>query len=146
MAESNSFKSLRNLLVEELTPLLSPEETFIQLFHKEAVMEFPYAPEDGVSHITGEKEMREYFAQVGDLLEIDEMILDQKYISSDQKTAILEFHCTGRLIPTGHDYNQKYISVISISNGKITRYKDYWNPDVIRKALGNEWGDTLRNP
>ena len=139
MSENKSFSSLRDFLLKELEHLLTPEEEFINLFDKKAIMEFPYAPEDGVSHIRGEKEMREYFAKIGELLDIDELILDQKYFCADQQTAILEFHCRGRLIPTGNPYHQKYISVITISQGKIMHYKDYWNPDVIRKAQGHDW-------
>ncbi len=139
MSESKTFELLRELILREAGHLLTPEEGFIGLFDKQGVMEFPYAPENGVTRLEGEREMRDYFAMIGDLLEIDEFIHDQTYLTADQQTVILEFHCHGKLVPTNASYDQKYISVISISNGKIIRYKDYWNPDVIQKGLGNSW-------
>ncbi len=143
MSESKTFFYLRELILRELGDILTPGEGFIGLFDKNGVMEFPYAPEGGVAKLEGEQEMLEYFAKVGDLLDIDEFIHDHTYLTADQQTAILEFHCHGKFIPTGAPYNQKYISVISIADGKITHYKDYWNPEVIQKGLEDNWETKL---
>lgn len=144
MSESKTFFSLRELILQELGDLLTPEEGFIGLFDTNGVMEFPYAPEGGVARLEGKQAMQSYFAKVGDLLDIDKLIHDHTYLTADQKTAILEFHCHGKLIPTGAPYNQKYISVISIANGKIAHYKDYWNPELLQKGLGEHWGEKFK--
>jgi ketosteroid isomerase-like protein len=39
-------------------------------------------------------------------------------------------------VPTGKPYDQRYISVIEHRDGKIVRYVDYWNPQIVAEALG----------
>jgi len=49
---------------------------------------------------------------------------------------VFEFTCEGRAVSTGVAYDQTYISVVTLRNGRIARYKDYWNPLVTLAALG----------
>lgn len=56
--------------------------------------------------------------------------------SMESGTFILEFNCTGRGAKTGLPYNQRYISVITLKDGHITRYLDYWNPLILQQAMG----------
>jgi ketosteroid isomerase-like protein len=39
-------------------------------------------------------------------------------------------------VRTGVAYDQTYISVVTLRDGRIARYKDYWNPLVALAALG----------
>lgn len=45
-------------------------------------------------------------------------------------------HCIGRGVATGLHYNQRYISVITVEQGYIVNYLDYWNPLILAEALG----------
>ncbi|MCM2422638.1 hypothetical protein [Streptomyces sp. RKAG293] len=35
----------------------------------------------------------------------------------------------------GRPYNQKYISVVETPDGKISRYVDFWNPQVAAESM-----------
>jgi ketosteroid isomerase-like protein len=39
-------------------------------------------------------------------------------------------------VATGAPYNQLYISVVTLRDGRIAHYRDYWNPLVVLTALG----------
>jgi ketosteroid isomerase-like protein len=43
---------------------------------------------------------------------------------------IIEFRSQGSGQKTRRPYNQRYINVIRIRDGKIVAYRDYWNPLV----------------
>ncbi|KOY15119.1 nuclear transport factor 2-like protein [Paenibacillus xylanivorans] len=48
----------------------------------------------------------------------------------------------GELAQWVEPYNQTYISIVSHQNGKITHYKDYWNPMVVLESdLGGNEND-----
>lgn len=49
---------------------------------------------------------------------------------------------TGHVIETGLPYRQSYISVIETRDGRIVRYKDYWNPLVVKRPLGGSFLQT----
>jgi hypothetical protein len=52
------------------------------------------------------------------------------------ETVIVEFSCTGEGVETGAPYDQVYISVVTLREGRIAHYRDYWNPLVVLTALG----------
>ena len=49
---------------------------------------------------------------------------------------VLETSCEGVATHTGKPYNQQYISVITLRDGHIVHYRDYWNPLVVLEAMG----------
>ena len=57
-------------------------------------------------------------------------------------STIFEASCQGRGANTGLAYDQDYISVVTLKDGRIARYADYWNPLVLVHALGGQ--DALR--
>lgn len=129
---------LSRMLHAELGEYLTPAEDFIDMFDKNGVMEFPYTPETGVQTIEGRDEMKDYFAHVRGMIVIRDIMNPQTYICQDGKNVIIEFECQGKIVATGRPYNQKYVSVIRLTNGKIRRYRDYWNPQVLMNALAKE--------
>ena len=44
------------------------------------------------------------------------------------KVVIVEFGITGRIRSNGQPYDQSYIEVITLEDGKIKNIRDYWNP------------------
>lgn len=132
------INSLTRMLRSELGEHLIPVEDFVDMFTENGVMEFPYSPEGRIQKLEGHDAMKDYFEHVRDLIAISDMMNPQTYISQDGKNAIVEFECQGEVVATGRPYNQKYVSVISLSEGKISRYRDYWNPLVLINALKDE--------
>ena len=55
----------------------------------------------------------------------------------DPDTLIVEFAGRGRTAASGKSYEQRYISVVRMRDGKIAHYKDYWNPLAVLAAFGN---------
>ena len=104
------------------------------LFADDGVQEFPFAPEGSPRKIDGKAGIAEYlkdYPEKFDLHHIGEPVWHH-----DGDTAIAEFTVEGTAVPTGKPYNQRYISVIEHRDGKITRYVDYWNPQIVAEALG----------
>jgi uncharacterized protein len=42
--------------------------------------------------------------------------------------AIIEMTMTGTVTATGAPYEQSYVVVLTVRDGLIARYRDYWNP------------------
>jgi len=48
--------------------------------------------------------------------------------TADPDVVIGEFAASGLVVATGEPYTARYIAVLTITDGRIRRYRDYWNP------------------
>jgi uncharacterized protein len=53
---------------------------------------------------------------------------------------VLEYACDGQVVATGAAYANRYISVLTIDQRKVTRWRDYLDPLAVFDALG--WPET----
>jgi ketosteroid isomerase-like protein len=56
--------------------------------------------------------------------------------SVDPEVVIVEFGATGIVVATGAPYQMRYIAVITVREGEIQRYRDYWSPQAAAEAMG----------
>ena len=104
------------------------------LFHEDGVQEFPFAPQGSPQRIEGKAVIADYLADYPKKLDLHR--IGRPVWHHDGDTAIAEFAVEGTAVPTGRPYDQRYIGVIEHRAGKIVRYDDYWNPQIVAEALG----------
>ncbi len=51
--------------------------------------------------------------------------------TTDPETIVAEMRGVGRLVETGAPYDMTYIAVVTVRDGRITNYRDYWNPLAV---------------
>jgi uncharacterized protein len=132
---SGTFDTFGDLLKGAIGPALVAADEFLDLFAEDVVFEFPYAPEGLAKRLDGRDRLAAHLVQLSPLLQFDRFDLGASYVCGD--TVVFEFTCEGRGVTTGVAYDQNYISVVTLRDGRITRYKDYWNPLVALAALGS---------
>jgi uncharacterized protein len=108
-----------------------------ELFADDGVQEFPFAPKGSPERIESKARIAEYLKDYPEKLNLHH--IGQPVWHHDGDTAIAEFAVKGTAVATGKPYNQRYISVIEHQGGKITRYVDYWNPQIVTDALGGKF-------
>ena len=131
---TRKFDSFSRLLRSALGENLAPGKEISDLFAEDIVFEFPYAPEGVPRRLSGKAALMNHLGRISPLLEFGEMTLHRVHPSGE--TFVLEFSCEGTGRQTGAPYNQRYVSVVTLSDGLIVRYVDYWNPLVLLSALG----------
>lgn len=129
-----TLTSLADMLRTHLGDLLAPADSFVDMFAENGAMEFPFAP-DGIGEtLVGKQALSAHFKRIGGMLSISAM-KDVEVHRGNDDTVVIEFSCDGTAIPTGRPYPQRYVSVIRLQDGKIVRYRDYWNPLVVNAAF-----------
>jgi ketosteroid isomerase-like protein len=115
---------------------------YLALWHEDAVAEFPFAPPgaprrlDGITAITG------YLIDYPDKIDIAEVSTLTMHETVDPAVVVAEFTATGTIVATGKPYEMSYIAVVTAAHGKITHYRDYWNPMTVLEAMGdNQLGE-----
>lgn len=131
---TDKFDSFPDLLRHALAGRLPASDDMLDLFAEDLVFEFPYAPAGLPQRLVGRQALADHMASLGPLIAFGSLCLDAVHRAGD--TFVIEFRCCGHGRQTGRPYDQSYISVITLRNGRIARYRDYWNPDVVTSALG----------
>jgi uncharacterized protein len=131
---ADKFDSFSDLLRAALGDRLADADSLIGLFTDDVVFEFPYAPDGLPKRLHGTAALAAHLDKLGPLLSFGQMQLGSVYAAGD--TVIFEFSCSGQGVQTGAPYDQAYISVVTLRDGRIAHYRDYWNPLVVLTALG----------
>lgn len=132
--EGDTLTTLADILRANLGDLLAPADSFVDMFAEDGAMEFPYAPDGVGKTLVGKPALSAHFNAIGGMLSIS-AIKDVEVHRNDGDTVVVEFACDGMVVPTGKPYPQRYVSVIKLKDGKIVRYRDYWNPLVFSAAF-----------
>lgn len=131
---NDKFTSFSDLLRGALGAQLKGGAEIADLFTEDVVFEFPYAPEGLPRRLDGLTALKGHLTRLGPILELREFTLHAVHFS--EKAVVFEFSCDGQGLATGLPYDQDYISVVSLREGRISYYRDYWNPLVVLSALG----------
>lgn len=107
---------------------------WVDLFTDDGVLEFPYGPEGFPDLVTGKAELFDYMRNFPEHFDVT-FSAPTYHLTVDPSLVIAEFASTGHAVTTGRPYNQRYISVVSTEGGRISRYVDFWNPQVGADAL-----------
>ena len=124
-------------MIEQALNGLVDGDQFFDLFKDDVVFEYPYAFPGFVSRIEGRARLKSHFSGYGDILTLHRMSdLIVHRTLGDPAVVILEYSSHGRGVQTGKSYDNRYVSVITIRDRKITHWRDYWNPQIVLDAIG----------
>jgi uncharacterized protein len=136
---SNPERSLSAILRKTLGDRLAPNaEDLLAICAEDVVFEFPFSPAGGIHRLEGKQALSAYLPRLSRLIRIDSLQAKAVYRSTDPDTTIIEMEARGAGIATGTPYDQRYISVVRTRDGRVSHYRDYWNPLILLEAVGGE--------
>jgi uncharacterized protein len=109
---------------------------WVNLFTEDAAVEFPYAPAGYPIEVVGKTNLLTHATRFAETFRV-EFTEPQFHETVDPTVVIAEVKSTGVALQTGRPYNQTFICVVETAGGKMSRYVDYWNPQVVAEALGS---------
>lgn len=113
--------------------------TWMDIWSEDAIVEFPYAPDQFPKRLEGKNAIYEYYKNVSPVFELLEEKPLATYPSSDPLVAVFETSMHFRILSTGKDYCQDYIGIVKVrDDGRIILYREYWDPLRILEALQHE--------
>src|SRR5216684_3657614 len=86
--------------------------------------------------VEGRNAVAELYRPYGTLIVLDRC--HDLAVHHDTKTGVvvLEYASEGRVVSTGAPYANRYISVLTITDRKVTHWRDYLDPVAVFDALG----------
>jgi len=116
-------------------------QAWLRLCTDDVIFEFPFAPPSRPSRVEGKEALGWYLACIPSRIAFDGLSNLEVHQTLNPDVAIVEMTATGTVKDTDEPYEMSYVVVLTVREGKIARYRDYWNP---LKALGaaDEGGQT----
>ncbi|WP_413503464.1 nuclear transport factor 2 family protein [Serratia grimesii] len=105
-------------------------------FTEDGGWEFPFAPEEfGLffKELKGKETMKNYFTSLTPYMEKLDVGPPSHWGANKTDipgTYIFTYTGTAIIKPSGKIYNQNYIAIVTLHQGKIKNYREYWDPYV----------------
>jgi uncharacterized protein len=134
----NDFTALDPFFTVITTALgnLTDGEHFFDLLADDVVFEYVVTVPDYPSRVEGRDNIAALYRPYGNAIVLDSC--HQLAMHHDQNTGVvvLEYSSAGTSLITGKPYRNNYISVVTITERKITHWRDYLNPLPALEAFG----------
>lgn len=99
--------------------------------HDDIVLEFPFAPEGWPGRVEGRTAVEEYLHAAPGQVDFSGFTLREAHQTPDPATAVVEWTATGVVTATGAPYEMAYVVIVTLRDGLLAGYREYWNPLVV---------------
>jgi ketosteroid isomerase-like protein len=111
-------------------------EHFFDLLAEDVIFEFVISVPGYRRRVDGRRAVAELYRGYGSnivLQSADELAVHR---DGEASVIVLEYAVHGQAVPTGRAYDNRFVSVITIKEGKVTHWRDYLDPVAVFNALG----------
>jgi uncharacterized protein len=135
---SSDFQALDPFfrIIEEALAGLTDGEHFFDLLAEDVEFEYIITVPNYPRHVVGRAAAAELYRPYGQALWLNRCFDLAVHHDRETGTVVLEYASDGKVVATGAPYANRYISVLTIENRKVTRWRDYLDPIAVFDALG----------
>jgi uncharacterized protein len=123
-------------IIEEGLNGLADGGHFFDLLADDVVFEFVITVPGYPRHIVGRSAVAELYRRYGDSLVLERCFDLAVHHDRESGVVVLEYASEGRAVATGAGYANRYISVLTVVDRKVTRWRDYLDPIAVFEAIG----------
>lgn len=107
------------------------------LWAHDGTAEFPFAVGSSPRVLCGREEVRAYLAHYPELMDMKEMAALTVWPTDRTDTIVVEWTATGSTVANSQPYSLDYIVVLTVRDGLIALFRDYWSPLSAAAAAGS---------
>jgi uncharacterized protein len=108
---------------------------FFDLLADDVVFEFVITVPDYPRHVVGRDNLIELYRGYGSTFFLDRCHDLRVHRSDATSSVVLEYASQGKVVATGYPYSNRYISVITLKDRKVSHWRDYLDPLRVLAAL-----------
>jgi ketosteroid isomerase-like protein len=136
-AYDDGFKALEpffGIILEGLGDLVDGEN-FFDILAEDVVTEFVVTVPGYPAKVVGRENLAALYSGYGDAIILDHAGDLAVHHDRETSTVVLEYAVQGHLTVTGRPYANRFVSVITIQNRKVTHWRDYLDSYAAVQAL-----------
>ena len=139
----------RKKTVEDLFARLSARQfgTLEEVLNDDAVFDVAYSPETSSfpNPVKGAKAIQVMFETgVASMFSRLDFKVLETYLGQESDVIVVEYASSGVAAPTGRPYSNRYVGIFTVRGGKVTRWREYHNPERMVEAFGSPSGRSAR--
>lgn len=114
---------------------LTDGDHFFNLLADNVVFEFVITVPDYPRRVVGRDNLIELYRGYGSTFFLERCYDLRVHRSDHTSRVVLEYASQGKVVATGHRYSNRYISVVTLKNRKVSHWRDYLDPLRVIAAL-----------
>jgi len=138
ISDIEDFKALDPFfrIIEEGLDGIADGGHFFDLLAENVIFDYIITIPGYPRHVEGRQAVAELYRPYGTLIVLERC--HDLAVHHDTRTGVvvLEYASAGWVVATGIPYRNRYISVLTINNRKVTHWRDYLDPVAVFDALG----------
>jgi uncharacterized protein len=134
----DDFRALQPFfrIIEEALVGLADGDRFFDLLADNVVFDYIITVPNYPRHVVGRTAVAELYRHYGETFVLDRCFDLAVHRDRETGVVVLEYASEGRAVGTGAAYSNLYVSVLTISERKVTRWRDYLDPIAVFDAAG----------
>jgi ketosteroid isomerase-like protein len=122
-------------IIEQGLQGLADGDHFFELLADDVVFDFVITVPDYPRHVVGRDNLIELYRGYGSAFLLDRCYDLRVHRSDATSSVVLEYASQGKVVVTGHPYTNRYVSVVTLKDRKVSQWRDYLDPLRVVAAL-----------
>ena len=114
---------------------LADGDHFFELLADDVVFDFVITVPDYPRRVVGRDNLIELYRGYGSTFNLDRCHDLRVHRADPTSSVVLEYASQGTVVATGYPYSNRYISVITLKDRKVSHWRDYLDPLRVLAAL-----------
>ncbi len=120
---------------EGLNGLVDGEDYF-DLLADDVVFEYVISVPGYPKRVEGRQEIIDLYGDYDTFLTVHKADNLRIYRDPEASVVVLEYEVHGESVQTGRPYDNRFVSIVTIKDGKVTRWRDFLDPVAVFDATG----------
>jgi ketosteroid isomerase-like protein len=115
---------------------LADGEDYFDLLADDVVIEYVISVPGYPSRVEGRQDVIDLYSGYDDYMTVRTADNLRVYRDPEASVVVLEYEVHGESVLTGRPYNNRFVSVITVKDRKVTHWRDYLDPVAVFDAVG----------
>jgi ketosteroid isomerase-like protein len=111
-------------------------EDYFDLLAEDVVFEYLISVPGYPRRVEGRANIVSLYSGYGDYMTLHSVDNLRVYHDRDAPVVILEYEVHGTTVQTGRPYDNRFVSIVTIADRKVTHWRDYLDPVAVFEATG----------
>mgnify|MGYP001585383689 CR=1 FL=1 len=111
-------------------------EDFFDLLADDVVFEFVISVPGYPRRVEGRDAVRDLYRDYDDYMDVHSADGLRVYRDNDASVVVLEYEVHGHPVHGGAAYDNRFVSIVTVSDGKVVHWRDYLDPIAVFNATG----------
>jgi ketosteroid isomerase-like protein len=115
---------------------LADGEDYFDMLADDVVFEYVISVPGYPDRVEGRQSIIDLYSDYDSYMSVQSADNLRVHRDSSVPVAVLEYEVHGKSVQTGRPYNNRFVSVVTVKDGKVTWWRDYLDPVAVFESAG----------